>query len=91
MLFVEFSLYLASRFVGKFEGKGVWEIGVKEGVDGSERVIKMCQMKRLLDHLLNLVRLEEKICVIQKGSCSVVVGGLKGFSQIFSDVGVELK
>ena len=37
MLFVEFSLYLASRFVGKFEGKGVCEIGVKEGVEGSER------------------------------------------------------
>ena len=38
MLFVEFSLYLASRFEGKFEGKGVYEIGVKEGVEGSERV-----------------------------------------------------
>ena len=38
MLFIEFSLYLASRFVGKFEGKGICEIGVKEGVEGSERV-----------------------------------------------------
>ena len=38
MLFVEFSLYLASRFVGKFEGKGVCKFGVKEVVEGSERV-----------------------------------------------------
>ena len=38
MLFVEFSLYLASRFVGKFEGKGVFEIAIKEGVEGCERV-----------------------------------------------------
>ena len=38
MLFFDFSLYLASRFVGKFKGKGVCEIGVKEGVEGSERV-----------------------------------------------------
>ena len=36
MLFVEFSLYLATRFVGKFEG--VCTIGSKEGVEGSERV-----------------------------------------------------
>ena len=38
MLFVEFSLYLASRFIEKFGGTGVCEIGVKEGVEGRERV-----------------------------------------------------
>ena len=38
MLLVEYSLYLASRFVGNFEGKGVCEIGVKEGVEGSEKI-----------------------------------------------------
>ena len=38
MLFVEFSLYLASRFIGKFGGFGVCAIGVKEGVERSERV-----------------------------------------------------
>ena len=38
MLFVEFSLYLASRFVVKFGVNGVCEIWVKEGVEGSERV-----------------------------------------------------
>ena len=38
MLFVEFSLYLASRLVGKFGGNGVCEIWVKKGVEGSGRV-----------------------------------------------------
>ena len=32
-----------------------------------------------------------KACVIQKGRCSVVVGGLKGFSLICSDEGIEAK
>ena len=32
-----------------------------------------------------------KACVIQNGRCSVVAGGLKGFSMIFADVGVEPK
>ena len=32
-----------------------------------------------------------KACVIQYGSCSVVAGGLKGFSRTCSDVGVEPK
>ena len=32
MLFVEFFLYLSSRFVGKFGGNGVREICVKEGL-----------------------------------------------------------
>ena len=38
MLSVEFSLYMASRFIGKFGGNGVCEIGVKEGVEGSQKV-----------------------------------------------------
>ena len=38
MLFVDISRYLASRFKEKFGGVGVCEIGVKEGVEGSERV-----------------------------------------------------
>ena len=36
MSFVEFSLYLVSKLVGKFVGNGVCEIGVMEGVEGSE-------------------------------------------------------
>ena len=31
-----------------------------KGVNEFQVVIKMCRMKRLLDHSLNLVRLEEK-------------------------------
>ena len=38
MVSVEFSLYLASRFIGKFGGIGVCENGFKEGVEGIERV-----------------------------------------------------
>ena len=38
MLFVEFSLYLASKLVVKFERKRICEIGVKEGVEGCKRV-----------------------------------------------------
>ena len=37
LIVVEFSLYLESRFVGKFGGNGVCEVRVKEGVEGSER------------------------------------------------------
>ena len=39
MLFVEFSLYLASRFMGKFGEIIVCENGVNESVEGSERVL----------------------------------------------------
>ena len=38
MLLVEFSLYLASRFVGKFGGNGVVAICPNGGVEGSESV-----------------------------------------------------
>ena len=58
MLFVEFSLYLASRFIGKFGGIGVCEIGVKEGVEGSERVSGSdVSDEYLLGHLLKWVHL----------------------------------
>ena len=60
MLFVEFSLYLASIFIGKLGGNGVCEIGVKKvlrEVKKFQVVTKIFQMKRLLGHLLNLVRL----------------------------------
>ena len=38
MLLVEFSRYLASRFVEKIGGNGVCEIMLKKGVEGSESV-----------------------------------------------------
>ena len=61
MLFVEFSLYLASRFVGKFEEVGFVRFDLTKKLKGVKEflvVTKLCQMKRLLDRLLNLVRLE---------------------------------
>ena len=51
-------------------------------------VTKLSLMKRLLDRLLNLVHFEFGS---QYGICSVVAGGLKGFSRICSVVGVEPK
>ena len=94
MLFVEFSLYLASRFVGKIGGIGVCEIGVKEGVKGSERVSgsdKDVSDETSIGSFIRFGSPWVKACVIQNGRRSVVVGGLKGFSLICSGVGVEPK
>ena len=94
MLFVEFSLYLASRFVGKLEGKGVCEIGVKEGVEGSERVSvsdKDVSDETSIGSFIKFGSSWVKACAIQNGRCSVVAGGLKGFSLICTDEGVEPK
>ena len=35
------SRYLASRLFGKFKGKGVGEIWLSDGVDGSDNVVMM--------------------------------------------------
>ena len=94
MLFIEFFLYLASRFIGKFGGIGVYEIGVKEGVEESERVSgsdKDVSDETSIGSFIKFGSPWVKVCVIQNGRCSVVAGGLKGFSLIFSDVGVEPK
>ena len=45
------------------KGKGFVKLELKEGLKEMKElqvVIKMCQMKHLLDHSLNLIRLEEK-------------------------------
>ena len=94
MLFVEFSLYLASRFTGKFGGNSVCEIGIKEGVEGSERVSgsdKDVSDETFIGSFFKFGSPWVKACVIQNERCSVVAGGLKGFSLICSDVGVEPK
>ena len=92
MLFVEFSLYLASRFIGKFGGIGVCEIGVKEGVEGSERVSGSDVSDEIsIGSFIKMGSPWVKACVIQNGRRTVVAGGLKGFSLICSDVGVEPK
>ena len=93
MLLVEFSLYLASRFVGKFGGN-VCEIWLKEGVEGSEKVSgsdKVVSDETSIGSFIKFGSLWVKACVIQYGRRSVVAGGLKGFSRFSSDVGVEPK
>ena len=94
MFFVDFSRYLASKFLEKFGRIDVCEIGVKEGVEGSERI--SVSDKDVSDETSTGLFIKfgspwVKACVIQNGRCSVVAGGLKGFSLICSDVGVEPK
>ena len=92
MLFIELSLYLVSRLVGKI-GIVVCENGVREGVEGSERVPssdKDVSDETSFGSSIKFGSLWVKACVIQNGRCSVVAGGLKGFSLICSDVGVDL-
>ena len=84
--------FLASRFIGKFGGIGVCENAVKEGVEGSERLSgsdKDVSNETFIGSFIKFGSLWVKACVIQNGRCSVVAGGLKGFSLICSDVGVE--
>ena len=94
MLFVKFSRYLASRFIEKFGGVGVCEIGVKEGFEGSERVSgsdRDVSDETSIGSFIKFGSPWVKACVIQNGRYSVVAGGLKGFSLICSDVGVQPK
>ena len=66
MLFVEFSLYFSENLKEKMFVKLELKNGLKE-VKEFQVVTKMCQMKRQLDHSLNLVRLEEKHVSPNKG------------------------
>ena len=89
------SRYLASRLFGKFRGKGVFEIWLIDGVDGSDNVSGSDD---------NVVSVEISIgsftkfgspcvneCVAQYGNRDVCLGGLKGLSRVCLDVGVEPK
>ena len=92
------SRYLASRLFGKFKGKGVGEIWFNDGVDGSDNVsgsddevvvsveISIGSFTKFGSPCVNE-------CVVQYGIRAVRLGGggLKRFSRIFSDVGVESK
>ena len=90
------SRYLASRLFGKFKGKGVGEIWLNDGVDGSDNVsgsdddvvvtveISIGSFTKFGSPCVNE-------CVVQYGSRAVRLGGLKGFSRICSDVGIEPK
>ena len=93
MLLVECSRYLASRFEGTFGGNGGCEIWLKEGVEGSESVSgsdKVVSDETSSGSFAKFGSKWVKTCVIQYERCSVVAGGLKGFSRTCSDVGVEL-
>ena len=83
---------------GKFRGKGVGEIWLIGGVDGSDNVsgsdddvvvsveISIGSFNKFGSPCVNE-------CVVQYGSRDVCLGGggLKGLSRICSDVGVEPK
>ena len=90
------SRYLASRLFGKFKLKGGGEIWPIDGVDSSDNVsgsdedvvvsveISIGSFTKFSSPCVNE-------CVVQYGSRDAWFGGLKGFSRICSDVGVEPK
>ena len=89
------SRYLASRLFGKFKLKGVGEIWLIDGVDGSDSVSgsddDVVSEEISIGSLVIFGSPCVNECVVQYGSCDVWFGGLKGFSRICSDVGVEPK
>ena len=90
LLFVDFSLYLASRFIGNLGWIGVCEIRVKKGVEGSERVSGSDKYVSDETSIVSFIEFSSpwvKACAIQNGRCSVVAGGLKRLSLICLDVG----
>ena len=90
------SRYLASRLIGKFELKGVDEIWLIDGVDGSDNVSGsdedvVVSVEISIGSLIKFGSPCVNDCVVQYVGRDVWFGGLKGFSRIFSDVGVEPK
>ena len=89
------SRYLASRLFGKFKGESFGEIWLNDGDDGSDSVsgnddgVVSEEMSIGSFTIFGSPCVCE--CVVQYGSRSVGLGGLKGFSRICSDVGVEPK
>ena len=86
------SRYLASRLFGKFRGKGVGEIWLIDGVDvsGSDDDV-VVSVEISIGSFIKFGSSCVNDCVVQYGSRDVWFGGLKGFSRICSDVGVEPK
>ena len=80
--------------MGKIGGINTCKVGVKEGVEGSERVSgsdKDVSDEISIGSFIKFGSPWVKASVIQKGRCSVVAGGLKGISLICSDIGIEPK
>ena len=90
------SRYLASRLFGKFKLKGGGEIWLIDGVDGSDNVSGsdedvVVSVEISIGSLTKFSSPCVNECVVQYGSRDAGFGGLKGFSRICSDVGVEPK
>ena len=90
------SRYLASRLFGKIKGKGVGEIWLIDGVDGSDNVSGneddvVVSTEKSIGLFIKFGSPCVNGCVVHYGSRDVWFGGLKGFSRICSDVGVEPK
>ena len=90
------SRYLASRLFGKLKLKGVGEIWLIDGVDGNDNVSGsdedvVVSVEISIGSLIKFGSPCVNECVAQYGSRDVWFVGLKGFSRICSDVGVEPK
>ena len=77
----------------KFKGKTVSEIWLNDGVDGSDSVSGNDDSVESEDMSISSFTIFGSFCVyecvVHYGSRLVGLGGLKGFSRICSDVGVE--
>ena len=90
------SRYLASRLFRKFKGKGVGEIWLIDGVDGSDSVSGsdddvVVSVEISIGSFIKFGSPCVNDCVVQYGSLDVWFWGLNGFSRICSDVDVEPK
>ena len=90
------SRYLASRLFGKLKLKGGGEIWLIDGVDGGDNVSGsdedvVVSVEISIGSLIKFGSPCVNECVVQYGSRDVWFVGLKGFSRICSDVGVEPK
>ena len=77
------SRYLASRLIGKFRGKGVGEIWLIDGVDGSDNVSGsdddvVVSVEISIGSFIKFGSPCVNECVVQYGSRDVWLGGLKG-------------
>ena len=87
------SRYLASRLFGKFKLKGggeIWLIDGSDNVSGSDEDV-VVSVEISIGSLTKFNSPCVNECVVQYGSGDAWFGGLKGFSRICSDVGVEPK
>ena len=90
------SRYLASTLFGKLKRKGVGEILLIDGVDGSDNVSGsdddvVVSVEISIGSFIKFSSPCVNDCVVKYGSRAVWFGGLNGFSRICSDFGVDIK